>query len=273
MMMKLLRIIVAEVTAVTLAVFAVVFFQEKVLTDKTIPVITVEEGVLEVKSGASDEELLAGVTAYDEKDGDLTDRVLVESIGKFSEIGYCKVTYAVGDSDHHVVTAQRQIHYTDYQPPTFYLRRALLFSIYNDVNVIGAVGAKDCLDGDISGNVIIYSPDFETGKEGLYTLQATVQNSKGDTAEIVLPMVVDRLTRNGPQINLKEYLIYVKKGTKPDWNSYVTSTADSTGIEAPLTIRTETDYNADKPGTYTVDYYGTDSLQSVGRTRLIVIVK
>lgn len=273
MMMKLLRIIVAELTAVTVAVFAVVFFEEKVMTDRTIPVITIEEGVLEVKSNATEEDLLAGVTAYDKKDGDLTDRVLVESIGKFSEIGYCKVTYAVGDKDQHVATAQRQIHYTDYTPPRFTLHRPLLFSVYSDVNVVGAVGAKDCLDGDISGNVIIYSPDFESGKEGRYTLQATVQNSKGDSAEILLPMTVERLTRNGPQIDLTEYLIYVKKGTVPDWNSYVKSTADSTGLEAPLTIRTETDYSADKAGIYTVDYYGTDTFQAVGRTRLIVVVE
>ena len=273
MLMKLMRLIVFALTAVTVAVFAVVFITEKVTDDKTIPVIKVEKGILEVKAGAKEEELLAGVTAYDEKDGDITDRILVESIGKFSEIGYCKVTYAVSDSDNHLVTARRQIHYTNYKPPKFKLSRPLVFSVYKEMNIVGTVGATDCLDGDISQNVIIFSPDYESGKEGTFTLRATVMNSKGDSAEINLPMLVEKTSNNSPEIKLSEYLIYVKKGKTPDWASYIKDTADASGLDAELEIEIETDYKADKKGMYNIDYYGTDINGYTGHTRLIAVVE
>ncbi len=273
MLIKLFRILVAVLTVVTVVAFAGVYFKEKVTSDKTLPVIKIEEGVLEVKSSAKDEDLLKGVTAYDEKDGDLTDRVLVESIGKFTEIGCCKVNYAVSDSDNHVVTAQRRIRYTDYTAPKFKMNKPLIFSVYKDLNVVGIVGAYDCLDGDISKNVIISSPDFEQSKEGTYTLRATVMNSKGDTSEIELPMLVEKGGREAPEVELKEYLVYIEKGKKPDWKKYITGTFDSMGIEAKLDIKIETDFKADKPGIYNVDYYSTDEHGYVGHTRLIAVVK
>ncbi len=273
MMMKLLRIIVAILTVVTVAVFGVVYVQERFFSDTTIPKIAISSETLNVKATATDADLLRGVTAFDEKDGDLTERLLVESIGTFTKPGCCKVTYAVCDSDNHVVTAQRQIRYTDYTPPKFTLNAPLLFSVYGKLNIVGIVGAVDCLDGDISQNVIIYSPDYEAGQTGDFTVQATVKNAKGDSSEIALPMRVDRLPTNAPHIELKEYLIYLKKGQAPDWNQYIDSTTDHTGIDAELAIHIETDFTARKEGVYTVDYYGTDQTGQVGHTRLLVVVE
>ena len=273
MLMKLMRIAVAALTVITVAVFAAVYFTEKVTDDKTIPVINMDDGVLEVKAGSGEKELLAGVTAYDEKDGDITDRVLVESIGKFSEIGYCKVTYAVSDKDNHVVTAKRQIHYTNYTPPRFTMSRPLVFSVYKELNVVGIVGAKDCLDGDISSNVIIYSPDYEAAREGSFTLHANVMNSKGDRAEIDLPMLVEKLPKDAPQIILSDYLIYIKKGKNPDWKSYIDDMTDANGLEAQLEINIETDFKSGTAGMYNIDYYGTDVNGFTGHTRLIAVVE
>ena len=273
MLIKLFRIFVAVLTAVTLVAFAGVYIKEKVTSDKTVPVIKIEEGVLDVKSSAKEEDLLKGVTSYDEKDGDITDRVLVESIGKFTEPGCCKVNYAVSDSDNHVATAQRRIRYTDYTPPKFKMSKPLIFSVYKELNVMGIVGAYDCLDGDISENVIISSPDIENGKEGTYVLKATVMNSKVDTSEIELPMLVEKGGREATEVELKEFLIYVSGGKKPDWKKYITGTYDSMGIEAKLDIKIETDFKAGKPGIYTVDYYSTDEHGYAGHTRLIAVAE
>ena len=273
MMMKLLRVVVAVLTVITVAAFGVVYVQERFFSDTTIPKITIDSETLDVKATATDADLLRGVSAYDEKDGDLTDRLLVESIGNFIKPGRCKVTYAVCDADNHVVTAQRQIRYTDYAPPKFTLNAPLLFSVYGTLNIVGIVGAVDCLDGDISQNVIIYSPDYEPGQTGHFSIQATVKNSKGDSAEIVLPMLVDRLASNAPQIELKEYLVYLKKGQAPDWNQYIAGATDHTGLDASLTYHIETDFVAREKGVYTVDYYGTDEAGLVGHTRLLVVVE
>ncbi|MBQ4243900.1 MAG: hypothetical protein II702_03205 [Clostridia bacterium] len=273
MLMKLLRIAVAALTAVTVIAFLVVFIDEKVTSDKTVPVIKIEEGVLEVNVNAKEADLLKGVTAFDKKDGDLTGRVIVESIGKFTETGSCKVTYAVSDSDNHVTTAQRRIRYTNYTPPKFTMKQPLLFSVYKQFNIMGIVGATDCLDGDISQNVIISSQDFEQGKEGVYTLKATVMNSKGDTSEIELPILVEKTGRDTAEIELKQYLVYVEKGKTPDWKSYVKATYDSLGLKTDIETKTQTDFKAGKPGVYSVDYYATDEYGYVGHTRLIAVVE
>lgn len=273
MLMRLIRIAVAALTVLTVIVFGIVFVKEKITTDKTIPVINVEDGVLEVSASATDEDLLKGVTAIDGKDGDITDRVLVASIGKFTEIGYCKIIYAVSDSDNHVVTAQRQVHYTDYSHPKFKMNRPLVFSVYEDVNVVGIVGADDCLDGDISNNVIIYSPDYESGIEGKYTIQATVMNSKGDTSQLTLPLVVERSSNSPAEIELRQYLVYTEKGKKTDFKSYIGNTYDSYGVPADFDVTMKTNINANKPGIYYVDYYGTDAEGHAAHTRLIVVVE
>ncbi len=273
MLLRILRVVVAITTVVTVILFSYVYVRERFFSDRTLPQITVATETLDVKATATDADLLQGVTAYDEKDGDLTDKLLVESVGVFTEIGYCRVTYAVCDSDNHVVTANRQIHYTNYQPPKFTMNGPLIFSAFGSLNIVGIVGAVDCLDGDISQNVIIYSPDYDTGQVGTFSIQATVKNSKGDSASIVLPMVVDKKSGSAPQIELTDYLIYVKKGAEPDWESYIGETTDHFGFDAELDFSIETDYDAWKEGIYSVDYYGTDDMDFMGRTRLLVVVE
>lgn len=273
MLMKLLRVVTLALTALTVVVFVIVFVASTIAKDRSIPEIKVPDSMLEVSVEAKEVDLLKDVTAFDKKDGDITDRLLVESISRFSETGYCKVTYAVCDYDNHVSTATRQIHYTDYKPPKFKVNRSPVFSIYKEIDTNGLVGATDCLDGDISQNVLIYSPDFKDGEEGEFTIQATVTNSKGDTAEINLPMIVEKTPRNAPVINLDKYLVYLKKGSdSPDWLKYVRETVDSTGIDADLSINVNPGVNMDKKGIYTVDYYGTDSNGITGHTAMIVYV-
>lgn len=274
MLMKLMRVCVALLTVIVTAAFGYVYVTSKIKTDKTIPEIHVDSGILEVSVEDGEAALLKGVTAYDGKDGDLTDSVLVESISRFSDIGYCKVTYAVCDADNHVVNATRQIYYTDYTPPKFTMNKSLVFSVYDSIVTNGIIGATDCLDGDISQNVIIYSPDYTEGQEGNFSVQATVTNSKGDSSEIILPMAVVRLPKNAPHIVLDQYLIYLKKGEeKPDWEDYIVETVNSRGVEADLDIEINTDFKPNKKGMYTVNFYGTDESGSTGYTALIVIVE
>ena len=111
--MKLLRLCVTLLFIIVLAVFIIFQFQQ-IKTDKTLPKITVAEGILDVTIDVTTEKLLEGVTAYDEKDGDLTDKIVVESISRFTEPGISIVKYAVCDSNNHVSFATRTIRYTNY---------------------------------------------------------------------------------------------------------------------------------------------------------------
>lgn len=134
-MMKWLRRITLILFATMLVAFIAFSVLDKLKTDNSIPTISLELEELEISVKDKKETLLNGVTAYDEKDGDITDKVLVESISKFIEPGIFDVTYAVSDSDNHVTKKTRRVRYKDYTQPEFYMKRALVYSVDEEVDI------------------------------------------------------------------------------------------------------------------------------------------
>lgn len=270
-MMRLFRMAVIAVFAITLLAFSFLFVKNEVLSDRSYPVIEMDKDIIDVSVNAKDKELLKGVTAHDKRDGDLTDRIIVESISKFTSPGVCNITYAVCDNDNHVTSATRKIRYKKYTAPKFYLNRSLCYSLYENINLHSALGAKDVLDGDISANIITTSSTFETGKVGMFKIKATTTNSKGDMVEITIPMFVEDRSVNAPEITLSKYLIYVKKGQNIDFRSYVKSALDSYENSVLNTLRIDSEYKKDKEGVYSVHYYAKDALDRQGHTVLTVV--
>lgn len=271
--MRIMRISIVIIFLVTLIAFGGTFVFQKANEDDTIPVITIENDFIEVKCGASNEDLLKGVKATDEKDGDLTAQVIVESVSRFVEPGVCEVKYAVCDSNNHVAHATRKVHYVDYKSPRFKLERSLCFSLYENVNIASHIGAVDSIDGDISGNVVITSPDYTSSVTGVFTVELSVTNKKGDTSTLSLPLIMEERNLSAPQIVLKDYLIYVDKNKKVDFEDYIVEAIDRNGRD--ITDRIETDDNVDfkKEGVYTVHYFVTDSNGAEGHSVLNVVVE
>ena len=90
------------------------------------PEILFASDVISVPTGADDAALLAGVTATDAEDGDVTASLLVEGISGRNDDGTVQVTYAAFDSNHHVTKATRAVRYTDYTKPRFALTQPLV---------------------------------------------------------------------------------------------------------------------------------------------------
>ena len=78
--------------------------------DRKAPEITVEDTEISYTEGGDYEELLEGVTAEDNIDGDLTDQVFVDKIIQTGE-DTGVVYYGVMDKHHNVGTARRTITY------------------------------------------------------------------------------------------------------------------------------------------------------------------
>ena len=66
------------------------------------PEITMDNSEISASIHAEESELLAGVTAYDKKDGDVTSSLAVEHISNFVEKGRRKISIVAFDSDNHV---------------------------------------------------------------------------------------------------------------------------------------------------------------------------
>ena len=270
--MRILRLIVSLLFIVTTVVYAYFLVTEKIKTDETIPVITLKEEVLDVAINATTKDLLSGVTAHDEKDGDLTDKVIVESVSNFIEPGLCRVTYAVCDSNNHVATATRKIRYTSYESPKFSFSEDLCYSLYERLNLTEAIKAVDCIEGDISSNIVISSEDYTSSIEGVFNIQATVTNSKGDTSTITIPLIIEDRSLSAPEIELKEYLIYAKPGEKINFNKFLVSAEDAKGEDLKDEVKIETKIDMSKEGSHTVHYYVDDKNGVEGHAVLTVIV-
>ena len=116
--MKYFRIGISVLCALSICLYAIFFIREK-SQDKTYPVISIDEEIIDVSIKVTDEELLKGVTARDAKDGDITSKIIIESVSDFIEHGVSIVTYSVCDNDNHATSATRKIRYTDYTEPVF----------------------------------------------------------------------------------------------------------------------------------------------------------
>lgn len=271
-MMRVFRAAVVIIFVLVTAVFSAFYIKEQKSRDDTLPEIKVETDTIEVSVKDGPEILLEGVSAYDGKDGDLTDKVIVESVSKFIEKGVSKVTYAVCDSNNHVTNATRRVIYKDYESPRFNLTKSTCYSTYETVDIKDSIEIEDCFDGSLKNNLIVSSQNYTSATEGVFTVEAEATNSRGDTVKIKLPLIVEDRSLTAPQIYLKHYLLYLDVGEKTDLKKNVLSVVDYKDQDLKSEIKIDSDVNFNKKGVYTVHYYATDDRGDRGHSVMTVIV-
>ena len=271
-LMRILRVTVSLLFVIVLALFCIFKIQES-SADTTYPVITIENPTLDVSIHATSDDLLAGVTAYDEKDGDLTHKIIVESISRFTEYGVCTVSYAVCDDDNHAVNATRTIRYIDYTSPRFTLSGPLVYGISQNMSIRNRLGAIDSIDGDISSKVIITADEYSSAVAGKNFISAKVTNSKWDMISIELPVYIENIPLSAPTITLQNYLVYVKAGDNLNIMENFVSAVDKEDADLSNTLQIDTNLDLDTPGVYEVHYRVYDAFEREGHSILIVIVE
>lgn len=222
--MRRLRILTVICMVVSTGLLVLSTVYSKTTEDRTLPVIQCPETPLTISmEDGGEEALLRDVTAWDEKDGDLTDRILLQGVDKHAGESTAVATYAVVDSDNHVATRTREVQYTDYQPPRFALERELRYAVGSALRIKDRLTAWDRIDGDLSGRIRVVSGSTNTYNEGTYPATFQVTNSLGDTAAITLDIVVRGYEAGEPRIQLSQYLIYLENGADFDPMAYLAS--------------------------------------------------
>ena len=275
--MRFIKPVVIGIFIVVLAIFIFSWARFKMSIDGTPPTIEMPEKMIKVSVKDDEEKLLQNVSARDSKDGDLKGNIIVESISQFvdKKNHISNITYAAEDSDHHVSKATRQIQYIDYTHPRFVLKEPLCLETGTDESIKDIIGATDCIDGDISRKVKILSNTFSTLSSGDSTVTAQVTNSMGDTIKMKAHVIVRPSNVKAPTINLKENLVYIKKGTKFHELSQIKSVTTSNDKEISkkgVTVSHST-VNTKKPGCYYVEYIMNEGKTNESKTNLIVIVE
>ena len=246
--MRILRML----TAALLAVTAVLYIGNGLLTRlsgrEVGPVIECPEEVLEVSVHADSRALLAGVTARDDRDGDLTEKVMVGGVSKLIGGDRAKVTCMVFDSDDNMASLVRQIRYTDYRRPRIGLKEPLIFAEEKAASLLSLVEVTDVLDGDLSDKARV-STLWATDEEGVFSATVLVTNSLGDTAMVDVPVLIGR---SAGELQLRQQVVYLQQGAEFDPMDQLRS--DRNGVQVQSEVDTQT------PGCYWVRYSRGDGL-------------
>lgn len=245
----------ALVVAVVLFTFANV--SEWMNEDETLPTITADSDTIDVPCAYTTDQLLAGVTASDAKDGDLTGQILVGNFTRFIDPGVCDLNYVVFDSSEHMATLTRRVHFTDYHSPRFALAEPLVFaeSTTNNTEVRDLFSASDVLDGDLTDWITYVETNAAYNNPGDYTITMEVRNSFGDTVRYAFPIHIYERNTQDFTISLTDALVYVQQGGDFDPLEYIESVEDFSGNEySPSLLRVTSTVDTGTPGIYEVHY-------------------
>ena len=286
--MRRIRLAVVGIFVLSLIAFIVFNIVNRVTTDSTPPVITSESDTVTVSVAAEESELLAGLTATDDEDGDLTGEIMISSMSNFTEPGKRTVSYVVFDASNNASTLTRNLEYTDYTAPQIKLTQPLRYGLneMEDASLTENMSVQDCLDGDITQRIrATFNDGSYIAMAGEYGITVQVSNSAGDTCSVPLTVTVtDPAEESGKYYPmLSDYIVYAPVGGYVDLTSLLIGLENSStqylfadanpsapgGIES-VAIGGAVDYNT--PGTYTVDYQFTSASGATGTTKLAVVV-
>ena len=283
-MLKIIKRILVPVLLVSVLLFAWGYRRAKLLTDNAGPKISMDEKIITVSVTDPEEMLLKGITAYDEKDGDVTGSIVIQSLSNFIEKGRRTMVIASFDQDNNVTKAEREIIYSDYHSPEVRLDYPLVFSEGLQAGaLLSGFTVTDCLDGNLTNDLTVEleNPDsyLDTTLEGAAKVIYTVVNSVGDILEIPATIRVYNTAffRQASRVHLKTYLTAVKQGETLDPFEQIESVEIKGEELRPSRSRVEIRDPADTsvPGVYEVLY----TVKEDGKTdnsleiRQIVIVE
>lgn len=214
---RLMVLLLVLLCAITTATYAYLYVLSD---DTTAPIITIDSEVLEVSVHADDVALLQGVTAIDNEDGDITSSILVEGISNLLADDTAIISYAAFDEAGNVSKAKRILRFTDYEPPVFGQKRALVFQNNASPDILSFMSATDKVDGNISNHIkgTLVSDTTNLSNTGVHQVEFRVTNSMGDTEYITLPVEVYAAGTYNATVELKDYLVYIRCGSvfKPE---------------------------------------------------------
>ena len=197
--------------------FALTLVLRAFVRDTEGPTISMNSDVVEISVGDADDSILAGVTAMDARDGDVTASLVVESLSNL--VGDERIAnIAAFDSDNHVTKTTRTVRYTDYISPHFTLTDPFTLPVGSKSTAMTKnLTATDCIDGDITGRISRANAEgstFNSSVPGYYPVEFSVSNSAGDVESFVASVeVYDSSTVDLPAFALTDALIYLPQGS------------------------------------------------------------
>ena len=278
--MRILRLLLLIIFAVTSLFFGIDQYRSYKDKDTNAPVITASEEVMHLSVKSTDDDLLKGVTAEDDRDGDVTSTLVVAGKSNFIEEGMIRVDYAAFDSHNNAGTYSRRVIYDDYHSPRFSSKKPLVVLRSNSSIDFSFLQAEDVLSGDISNKIKILSDAYTSDSSTERPIEIEVTNNYGDVEKLNLDLdVYTNSEYNRPCPALSDYIIYTPVGKEVNFESYLIGIRQGDKImgfeetdynKEYIEIEDNIDYNI--PGKYTIIFTLWRSYTSYTETKMIVIV-
>ncbi len=240
---------IAIIMVIICAAMAAVVIQLRINTDQKAPEITFDDSEITYRDGMSYSELLEGVTAYDDEEGDVTDSLAVESVSPVDD-KEAVVIYVAKDSKNNLVKQKRVIPY-DYQEP-------------DETEEEKTPGEEETVEEEGANIDNILPEDTQAVSEegdAAVVPEPSPALSEEDAAKEEQEALADAMPAGSPRIYLTDYVVHVSVGTTVDRLSYVKDITDDADDIYDLyrKIQIEGDLNTAAAGTYECKYYVIDS--------------
>ena len=137
-------------------------------------------------------DVLAGVTAIDQEDGDLTAKITTTGTVDSAKVGEYQVTYSVTDSQKNHSEKVRTITVVDPNAntkPIFSGLKDQTIEVGTNFDKLAGVTANDQEDGDLTAKIAV-TGDVDTLKAGANVLTYTVSDSKGEKTTQTITITV-----------------------------------------------------------------------------------
>ena len=219
---------------------------------------------------------LADVTAEDEEDGDITDKIeILENEVDTTKPGKYEVTYKVTDSGgaSHVKTIKVTVN-----PKMEPLNAAPIIKAEDKTLTVGDafdpmadVTATDAEDGNLTDKIEILNNEVDTTKPGKYEVTYKVTDSKGASYTKTITVTVNpkmEVLNAIPTIKAEDKTLTVGDTFDPKADVTATDAEDGDLTDKIEILKNEVDTT--KPGKYEVTYKVTDS-KGASRTKTITV--
>lgn len=238
---------------------------QKIMNDRQAPEIFID-GEMVYQDGMQ-EELLEGVTAKDEQDGDVTASLVVETVSPNAKSGTAVVIYAARDNSNNIAKASRVVEYLSAEPvveeETEELeendKKAKTEAAKNKRTEVG-LGAGL---GNTVGTVSSESEDDEDETEAV----------SEEEVETELESEFEELEPGCPVLKLTELSATIKVGETFNPLIYVASIEDDYDniYELWQNIQLEGEYDVDKAGKYELTFHVVDSAGNMSNVAKFVL--
>ncbi|MBY0757491.1 DUF5011 domain-containing protein, partial [Clostridium sardiniense] len=216
------------------------------------PVISGADNVSITEGTAFDP--MAGVTAVDTEDGNITKDIKVSGSVDTNKPGKYEVTYTVTDSDGNIVTVKRSV---TVNPKMVEINNAPVIKAENKTIKVGSkfdpmteVSATDKEDGNITNKIKVIENTVNVNKPGTYKVVYEVTDSQG--AKTIKTITITVVSNDKPVISGADN-VSITEGTAFDPMAGVTAVDTEDGnITKDIKVSGSVDTN--KPGKYEVTY-------------------